>query len=251
MLENHTVVTTLQGVQVDENHQKKPQQWEHFASPGHVLHAQVETWRFRQKAAWLWLLAAVLVLIAGLFISVQAARLAGGSAGLLAEAVNWVGSVGGPSLPPENPAPAVNQILPVVDPGTSFDLESVPSLSEVVKPEIQKALATLEAGQKIEGCLEDRKITEDWAPSADVTPKCRYGSEDGKIVRAWIWSVVKTGPYQIQPFLTLAARQPDGKAFIFYDVNVPVAAGMDAGHPLTQDSIPRSVAADFPELVAK
>ena len=144
-----------------------------------------------------------------------------------------------------SPAPAVRAIAPVLQPGLQFDMAGIPSVGDIA-PELEAQAANLQSGKRMtaEECNLSAQINQSWFDgSPNAKPNCRY-SKDGE--RLWIWSYVKQGQYH-GPFLGLIAKR-DGQ--VTYS-NVEMRGMMKIPGKSAIDilNIPRTIAADFPELI--
>lgn len=217
-----------------------PQQWELLASPGHVLLAQVDSYRLKLKLPMILGAAAIALVYATFLVAPLLASGAGGAVGWVTKTVGGVFTEKPLAM---SPAPAVSQLAPVFPPGLQVDPNIVPNLAEV-GPEIDRQVQLMQDRKRTEDCDFSKKINEFWSDGIDMTPKCRY-SADGK--RLWVWAVVKPDAFRIAPFAGVIATE-DGQAR-YYNLEVPGAAALPnhpAVNPLT---IPRALAADFPELI--
>lgn len=111
-----------------------PQQWELLASPGHVLLAQVDSYRLKLKLKLPMILgAAAIALVYATFL--VAPLLASGAGGAVGWVTKTVGGVFTEKPLAMSPAPAVSQLAPVFPPGLQVDPNIVPNLAEVDEPQ--------------------------------------------------------------------------------------------------------------------
>lgn len=217
------------------------QQWELLASPGHVLLTRVDEYRRKVRLPALLLAGAVLVTLAAAPVAYSVAKAGGG-------AVEWVARKGGgivASPPAKSPAPQLRRIQPVVPVGFTATLDTVPDFEADVLPAMRAQVAAAGAGKKLTECDFARKITDEWAAAGEISPRCRY-SEDGS--RLWVWSIVKTKG-QLRPWVGLISKR-DGAVQLSHIAitNSPVAEADP--HSVSPNHIPRTLAQDFPELLA-
>ena len=218
------------------------QQWELLASPGHVLLERVNQYRRKLSLPKKVLAGAVLVALAGIPAAYYTAQAGGGVA-------RWiVAKVGGlVSRPPtKDPAPQLKTIRPIVAPGFSATLDSVPDLDGDVMPAMKAQVGAAAQGKRLEECDFAKRIDEDWATATEIIPHCRY-SKDGS--RLWVWSLVKTKG-QMRPWMGLIAAH-EGSPVMLYQIAIAGAAMSEAtarGPSIPLNQIPRALAADFAEL---
>ncbi len=216
-----------------------PMQWESLASPGHALMTQVDLYRLKRKKALIGIAVAVALVPASLYVAHLAGSGVGGAAGWITGTVaHWFA----PSAIPTSPAPAVKPMLAVIEP-VQFDPAILPSLKDDVMPAMDAQVEAMKRGEKMTQCDFTRKVTQPWFDGLDATPKCRY-SADGD--RLWVWAYVKDG-YQTIPFAGLIVKA-DGKV-TFANLAIPGVAQLPGHNTLDLNQIPRTVAADFPELL--
>ena len=218
------------------------QQWELLASPGHVLLARVDQYRRKLRLPKMVLAGAVVVALAGVPAAYYTAKAGGG-------VVQWiVGKVGGfvAQPPKKDPTPRLKNIRPIVAPGFSATLDSVPDLEADVLPAMKAQVAAAAKGMRLEDCDFGRKIDSEWATPTEITPRCRY-SKDGS--RLWVWSLVKKGG-EMRPWLGLIAAHGDQPVNL-YQISISGAAQSAQAPSLLPTQIPRAIATDFPELSVK
>lgn len=218
------------------------QQWELLASPGHVLLTRVDQYRRKLRLPIKVLAGAVIVALAGIPAAYYTAQAGGGVA-------RWiVAKVGGfvSKAPTKDPAPQLKTIRPIVAPGFSATLDSVPDLDADVLPAMKAQVAAAGKGKRLEDCDFTKQIDADWATVGEIIPRCRY-SKDGS--RLWVWSLVKTKG-QMRPWMGLIAEHES--PFTLYQISIAGAAMSEtsARSPsILPHHIPRAIASDFPELV--
>ena len=220
----------------------RPQQWQLLASPGHVLFARINAYRFKVRLP-IALMSAALGIV---YLSFALAPMLGSAAG---KTVGWVtekiGDVTAEKPLEPTPAPRVNEIQAVM-PAVQLDVLAIPNLSDI-GPEIKNQIELMKAGKQMTDCNFNSPINEPWTDGADFSPKCRY-SADKK--RLWIWAVVKKTQLDINPFLGLVATQKDGSVR-FFNVRIARGAVLQEHDQIDQFDIPRAIAADFNELGVK
>lgn len=153
------------------------------------------------------------------------------------------------SMPPEDDMPALHQLqalMPADFKGLTMD--SIP-LASVAGDEMLALVDLMKSGQRFDGCKATGKITDAWISPPDITPSCRY-SADG--TRLWVWGLVKRSNYTSRPegFLAMLRKTPDGNVTP-YTMNVPNVVTLQGWNQISPARIPRTIGADFPELVQK
>ena len=216
------------------------QQWELLASPGHVLLARVDAYRLKLKLPLVLMISAIALALAGLVTAPFIALNAGSLVGWIVQKTSAAVSS---KAPDASPAPYVNPFRPTFSPGVTFDKTTLPKLVEDVMPAMESLVATVQKGAKFEDCEFTKKITEHWSDGIDMTPKCRYSTDQS---RSWVWSVVLDEAGGARPFIGMVAKR-DGKTE-FYNVDIPRTATILGKPSLKPVLIPRTVASDFPEL---
>lgn len=153
------------------------------------------------------------------------------------------------SMPPEQAMPALLPLQAVMPADfKGMTMADVP-LASVAADEMLALVDLMKSGQRFDGCNSTGKITEDWISAPDPTPSCRY-SADGK--RLWVWGLVKRSSYSSRPegFLAMLRKTPDGNVTP-YTLNVENVISLQGWNAISPTRIPRTVGADFPELVQK
>lgn len=220
--------------------------WETLASPGHVLLARVNSYHLKTRLPIALALAALVVGFFSVQIGVGVARKVGSVTGWIAGKAAGVISSGPPE---ESPAAVVDRIFPNMPFGQRIDMANLPGLMDAVYPSMKAQVEEMKAGRRIAAgeCVLDKKITEEWTDGVNFTPKCRY-SKDGD--RLWVWAVV-AHEQRMQPFIGLVAKRPEGVKY--YNVIMPSRNDQRLripGEPVVNSAyIPRTIAADFPELL--
>ena len=216
------------------------QQWELLASPGHVLLARVDAYRLKLKLPLLLLIGSIALALAGLVTAPFIALNAGSMIGWIVQKTSAAVSTKTPDV---SPAPNVNLIRPTFPPGVTFDKTTLPKLVEDVMPAMKSLVSSVQKGEKFGDCDFTKKITEHWSDGIDMTPKCRYSKDQSRI---WVWSVVLDEAGGARPFIGVVAKR-DGKTE-FYNADIPRTATILSKPLLKLALIPRTIAADFPEL---
>ena len=215
------------------------QQWELLASPGHVLMTRIDEYRRKLRLPGLLIVGAVVTTMAAAPLAYALAKAGGG-------VVEWVVRKGGgivSSPPTKSPAPQLKTIRAIVPSGFSTTLDTVPDLETDVIPAMKAQVVAAGQGKRLADCDFSRKIDAEWASAGSISPRCRY-SQDGS--RLWVWSLVKQQE-QLRPWVGLIHK--DGDTIILSQVAVSGAAESGAvAEKLDPKQIPRTVAADFPEL---
>ena len=220
----------------------KKLQWEMLASEGHVLLARVNAYRLKFKFAFLMLIVPVVLAAVTVYATPTISKALGDVVGWI---VGKVSSVVTAKPMEKSEAAFVNPYVPVFPSSLSIDVGkvSVPKLLEDVTPAMKALVESASKNQRMTDCDFSKKITDAWTDGVDMTPKCRY-SED--FSRLWVWSVVLDDG-RLKPFSGLVAKR-EGKV-TFFNVQIPRGA-LIPGEPIVlPKNLPRTVAADFPELL--
>ena len=219
----------------------RKQQWEMLASPGHVLLAQVNAYKLKTKLPLI-IAACAFALVFTSFWVTPLVSVAMGSG------LGWVvGKASGlvaPKAVETTPAPELNNIAPTFNlTGPDFDGNTVPKLIEDVLPAMRTQVEMMTKGQKITDCDFTKKITDSWSDGKDMSPKCRYSSDN---TRLYVWAVVNDrGGYR--PWAGLIVKA-DGNV-VLANLDLVGAAKLPDVKAVNLLHIPRTLAADFPELL--
>ena len=220
----------------------KKQQWEMLASEGHVLLARVNVYRLKFKFAFLMLIVPFLLAAVTISATPKIAKVMGDVVGWVVGKVSSAVSV----KPAEKSEAAfVNQYAAVFVGTISIDAKTVvvPSLKDDVTPAMKALVESASKNQRMTDCDFTKKITDSWTDGIDMTPKCRYSKD---FSRLWVWSVV-LDEGRLKPFSGLVAKRND--KVTFFNVYVP-RGGLIPGEPTVfPKNLPRTIAADFPELL--
>ena len=217
---------------------QKPQQWEQLASPGHVLLERVNVIADEANVAYACLAIGVVLFFLSLFVG---PRLFSGSS----HAAAWITSIGsGHAAPPMlRPLdPAIPQLTP----------EQIGKLSSVkdAMSWIADSKTRLGNGLQPQYCRSGSQITSSWYVGSGNEPLCRT-SKDG--ARVWSWGVLRQGAdYTLSaiPFAIVYRKEREPTGWTAYAVRDAgsVLPGLPA---IDLRAVPRSTAADFPELIVK
>lgn len=221
---------------------KTKQQWEMLASEGHVLLARVDAYRLKFKFALLMLIVPFVLAAATFYLTPSISKGIGDVAGWV---VGKVSSAVTAKPIDRSEAVFVNPIAPSFPPGLSINPNSVvvPRLVEDVAPAMKAQVAAMVKGERMTDCDFGKKITDVWTDGQDMTPKCRYSKD---FTRLWVWSVVLEDG-RLKPFAGLVFKR-NGEVS-FQNVEIPRGAQIAGESSLRPGNIPRTVGADFPELL--
>lgn len=218
------------------------QQWELLASEGHVLLARVNVYRRKVNSAYAVAGFGVLFSFA---LAYPAANYIGNAAGGV---VGWISEKAGSMWVKDiskSPAPNVSSFRAAVPYGFSVTRDLLADLNTQVLPEMQSVLSKINAGSKFEDCDFSAKITDNWATKDSVIPHCRY-SKDGN--RLWVWSLV-LHDNSLQSWVGVFYRNDTKSKFQLRQIGYSGLARASQVEVLLANRIPRTIAADFPELV--
>lgn len=227
---------------------KPPQQWELLASPGHMLLAQVDAYRLLTKPLKKHGTGALLLVIGAFMFAPWAGQKTGnGAAWITSKVASWTK----PKDYPKSPAPVVRQLVPVLPRG-SFDVAAIPDLTNDVARVMVDQVEAMKTGKRVgpTDCDATKQITDVWlkgiepdGTGTDAFPKCRYSKD---FTRLYVWTYAKKNQYQHGPFIGVIMKR-DGDAK-YYNIKAPGALPIPGMPDLDLNLIPRTVAADFPEL---
>lgn len=223
-----------------------PPQWQLLATPGHVLLAQVDLYRHKQREPLLWGAAGIAIIIAALVAAPWLGQVAGWVVGKLTGAAYYVATS---KLPDEAPAPQLRRIAPIAA-GVEFDERSqIPSITDA-RDGIAAQMELMKSGKRTSAteCDFSKKITEPWAATGEpVMPHCRY-SKDG--TRMWVWGIVNDNN-RLKGLVGLIRKDSNGQVAYWGGEGDRLASIPDFGRTLDQQLVPRALAADLPELITR
>lgn len=215
----------------------KPQQWEQLASPGHVLLERVNVIHDEANLAYACLSIGVVLFFLSLYVG---PRLFSGSS----HAAAWITSIGSGY---NDNAPMLRPLDPALPPLTPEQIGKLSSTRDALTW-IADSKTRLGNGLQPLYCRGGSQITSSWYVGSGNEPLCRT-SKDG--ARVWSWGALRQGAdYTLSaiPFTVVYRKEPAGWAAYAVRDAGSVLPGLPA---IDLRAVPRSTAADFPELIVK
>ena len=214
---------------------KFDEQWEHIASPGHVLLARVNAYRHKSAVA-IWIFSAALVFaLLSQWLPYRVGAAVAWPVGKLATLFDRR-----PVAPKMSPAPALTAWTSHL--ATNFsDPSLLPSPSMLVTA-LRGAAENIKSGKDIDGCDTTAKITDAWSSSDSAGPHCRSSVDKARL---WVWGAMGSGS-RYGAFLVVIRKDSQGAVTILNVTGFDPVPGFPQIDPIAV--YPRAVAADFPEL---
>lgn len=219
----------------------KKQQWELLASEGHVLLARLDIYRKKINKHAMVAGAGILFATALSFpVGAIVGKYTGSAAGWVSELFSGFGAVEHVA----EKAPKLKTLRVVVPRNFRATFDETANLQRDVIPEMNRVLDEINKGQKFEHCDFSREITENWADTGDISPRCRYSKDSNRL---WVWSVVNNNN-SLNGWIGLFRRADEKSAFKFYELTDAGFAESKNVSAMKLKFVPRTIEADFPEL---